>query len=86
MIIGGQEYVAKKLVDAGMGFGEVSVDEASRLLTSDLIRLKRMAYFAQAFSTHAGREGAEIKCTLCLHFPLMKYSPVVQRSKSQTAF
>jgi hypothetical protein len=60
------EYVAKKLVDAGLsqGCGKVTLDEANGLLTSDLIRLKRMAVFTGTFMAHAIRAGAEISGTM----------------------
>jgi hypothetical protein len=58
LVIGGLEYVAKKLVNSGQG--KVTLDKANDLLTSDLIRLKRMAVFAGTFIARAIRAGAEI--------------------------
>jgi hypothetical protein len=60
LVIGGMEYVAKKLVNSGQGSEKVTLDKANHLLTSDLIRLKRMAAFADTFMARAIREGAEI--------------------------
>ena len=64
-MIGGVEYVAKKLVDAGQGHGKVTLEEANNLLTSDLVRLKRMAVFTDTFMARAIRAGAEITGMLC---------------------
>jgi len=61
------EYAAKKLVDAGQGHGRVTLDEATNLLTSDLICLKRMVAFTSAFMAHAIRMGAEISGMSCSH-------------------
>ena len=66
-MIGGTEYVVKKLVDAGQGCGRVTLDEATDLLTSDLIHLKRMVAFTSAFMEHAIRVGAEISGMSCSH-------------------
>jgi hypothetical protein len=65
LVIGGLEYVAKKLVDSGQGCGKVTLDKANDLLTSDLIRLKRMAVFAGTFMERAIRVGAEISGMSC---------------------
>ena len=59
MIIDDKEYVAKELVDIGTGRGDLTLEEAAIFLTADLIRLKRMAYFARAFFIRASRAGAE---------------------------
>lgn len=60
MIIEGDQFVAKKLIDTGNGRGHVSLPEAVRFLSADLVRLKRMEYFAKAFFTRGEREGAEL--------------------------
>jgi hypothetical protein len=65
LVIGGMEYVAKKLVNSGQGCGKVTLEKANDLLTSDLIRLKRMAVFADTFVAHAIRAGAEILGMSC---------------------
>jgi hypothetical protein len=70
LVIGGMEYVAKKLVNAGSSQGcgkpgKVTLDEANDLLTSDLIRLKRMAVFAGTFMARAIRAGTEISGMTC---------------------
>ena len=60
LVIGGVEYVAKKLVDAGRGCGKAMLDEANNFLTSDLIHLKRMVVFSDTFIMCAIRVGAEV--------------------------
>jgi hypothetical protein len=62
LIIGDEEYVAKKIVDAGHGRGNVSVDEECCLLEAELIRLKRMDTFAKAFFVMVTQRSAEITC------------------------
>jgi hypothetical protein len=64
MIIAGEEFVAKALVDVGRGHGDVSLDEAVRLLSADLVRLKWMEFFAKAFFARVAHEGAEITCAI----------------------
>jgi hypothetical protein len=49
MIIDGKEFVAKALVDVRCGCGDVSLEEAVRFLSVDLMCLKRMEFFAKAF-------------------------------------
>jgi len=66
MIIKGEQFVAKKLIDTGNGRGHVPLPEAVQFLSADLIRLKRMEYFAKAFFTRGEREGAELTCTIFL--------------------
>ena len=66
MIINGEQFVAKKLVDTGNGRGHVPLPEAVRFLSADLVRLKRMEYFAKAFFTRGVQEGAELTCTVFL--------------------
>lgn len=54
------DYVAKKLVNIGDDTSDIiDLDVAVRLLTADLIRLKRMSYFAKAFSARVDRVGAD---------------------------
>jgi hypothetical protein len=62
MIIGGEEFVAKKLVDTGNGRGHVPLPEAVWLLSVNLVRLKRMVYFAKAFFICGEQEGAKLTC------------------------
>lgn len=64
MIIAGEEFVAKVLVDVGYGHGDVLLDEAVRLLLVDLVYLKQMEFFAKAFFAHVAQEGAEITCAI----------------------
>jgi hypothetical protein len=66
MIIAGEEFVAKALVDVGRGHGDVSLDESVRFLSADLVRLKRMEYFAKAFFARVAQEGAETTCIIFL--------------------
>ena len=66
MIIEGERFVAKKLVDIGKGRGSVPLPEAVRLLSADLVRLKRMEYFAKGFFARGEQEGAELTCTFFL--------------------
>jgi hypothetical protein len=66
MIIEGEQFVAKKLVDTRNGRGRVSLPEAVRLLLADLVRLKRMEYFANAFFARGERERAELTCAIFL--------------------
>jgi hypothetical protein len=49
MIIGGEQFVAKKLVDVVNGHGNAPLLEAVWLLSADLVQLKWMDYFAKAF-------------------------------------
>lgn len=60
MIIGGKEYVAKKLVDVGAGRGNVSIDDAVKLLSSDLVRLTRMQHFREAFAARVIETSTEV--------------------------
>ncbi|KAN0109248.1 Protein kinase-like domain containing protein [Russula decolorans] len=60
IIIAGEQFVAKKLIDTGNGRGHVPLPEAVRFLSADLVRLKRMEYFSKAFFTRGEREGAEL--------------------------
>ena len=64
MIIKGKQFVAKKLVDTRNGRGCVSLPEAVRLLSADLVRLKRMEYFAKAFFARGEQEGADLTCAI----------------------
>ena len=65
LVIARMEYVVKKLVDAGQERGRVTLDEATDLLTSDIICLKRMVAFTSAFMARAIRMGAEISGMSC---------------------
>ena len=56
------------LVDIGHGHGNVSLQGATRLLSADLVRLKRMEFFAKAFFARVAQEGAEITCMLLFYF------------------
>ncbi|KAI1794277.1 hypothetical protein LXA43DRAFT_1091810 [Ganoderma leucocontextum] len=59
--IDGRPYVAKKLVNVGGGRSEhIPVSQAINALTADLIRLKRMTYFAKKFKSLALEEGINI--------------------------
>lgn len=59
--IGGQAYVAKKLVNVGSGRSEdIPISQAINVLTTDLIRLKRMDYFAKKFKSLTLDEGIDI--------------------------
>ena len=54
-------YVAKKLVNAGEGrSADIPLSKASSILTADLIRIKRMAYFADKFKAAAYDQGVDI--------------------------
>lgn len=68
MIIAGEEFVAKALVDVGRGHGDVSLDEAVQFLSADLVRLKRMEYFSKAFVSRVAQEGAETTCVFFFPF------------------
>lgn len=51
----------KKLVNIGSGRSEhIPVSQAIKILTDDLIRLKRMAYFAEKFKSLVLDAGIEI--------------------------
>ena len=62
MLIKGEQFVAKKLVDMGNGRGPVPLPEAVRLLSADLVRMKWMEYFAKAFFARGEWEGTELSC------------------------
>ena len=66
MIIEGEWFVAKKVVDIGNGHGNVPLPEAVWLLSADLVWLKWMDYFAKAFFAHSEQEGAELTCMISL--------------------
>lgn len=64
-MIGNNQFVAKELVDIGHGRGrDITAEKSASFLLADLIRIKRMNYFAAGFGAHADREGAEIECEL----------------------
>lgn len=59
--IGNLSYVAKKLVNVGGGrSGDIPLSKAIGILTADLIRLMRMAYFAEKFKALAYDQGIDI--------------------------
>ncbi|KAL0952448.1 hypothetical protein HGRIS_006717 [Hohenbuehelia grisea] len=58
--INNKEYVAKKLVNIGKGQEDLDADTAAPHLTQDLVRLRRMATFADLFMEHASNAGAEV--------------------------
>jgi len=62
MIIDNEEFVAKALVDVGHGRGDVTLQEQVRLLSADLVHLKRMDFFAKSFFAHVAQEDAKITC------------------------
>jgi hypothetical protein len=64
MIIAGEEFIAKELVDVGRGHGDVTLDEAVQFLSADLVRLKRMDFFAKDFFARVAQEGAETTCAM----------------------
>ncbi|KAF9502151.1 hypothetical protein BDN71DRAFT_1500301 [Pleurotus eryngii] len=62
IIIEGQQYVAKKLVNAGEGLveGGVPVATALKCLTTDIVRLMRLRSFMDQFYARAREYGAEV--------------------------
>ena len=65
--MGNQSYVAKKLVNVGGGRSEdILLPKAVSVLTADLIRLKRMAYFADQFKELARDQGVDIAGKICI--------------------
>ncbi|KAM5532479.1 hypothetical protein V8D89_013832 [Ganoderma adspersum] len=59
--IGTESFVAKKLVNIGGGRSEeLPLSKTISVLTADLIRIKRMAYFADKFKTVANNQGMHI--------------------------
>ena len=70
--MGNQSYVAKKLVNVGGGRSEdIPLSRAISVLTADLIRIKRMAYFVEKFKALAYDQAIDIAgkicCLQCLH-------------------
>jgi hypothetical protein len=59
LVIENKEYVAKKLVDISHGRGQLTIQDACKFLTADLIRLKRMSYFETKFAQHVIQEGVD---------------------------
>ncbi|KAG1782532.1 kinase-like domain-containing protein [Suillus placidus] len=59
LIIENQEYVAKKLFDVGQGRGQLTIQDACKFLTADLIRLKRLSYFETKFTQQVIQEGVD---------------------------
>ncbi|KAF4568636.1 hypothetical protein EYR36_010649 [Pleurotus pulmonarius] len=62
LVIEGQQYVAKKLVNAGEGLieGGVPVATALKCLTTDIVRLTRLRTFMDQFYARAREYGAEV--------------------------
>ena len=59
--IGTESFVAKKLVNIGGGRSEeLPLSKTISVLTADLIRIKRMAYFADKFKTVIQDHGMHI--------------------------
>ena len=59
--IGTESFVAKKLVNIGSGRSEeLPLSKAISVLTADLIRIKRMAYFADKFKAVADDQQTHI--------------------------
>lgn len=77
MIIEGEQFVAKKLVDTGKGRGHVPLPDAVRFLSADLIRLKRMDFFAKAFFTRGEQDGAELTCMIFFVTALTTYIQLI---------
>jgi hypothetical protein len=70
IVIDNGEFVAKKLVDIGNGRETLTITKQCELLTADLVRLKRMAYFARLFVNTAVQKAVEISgalSTLSIH-------------------
>lgn len=62
----GKTYAAKRLVNIGNGRSDhISILEATGKLTADLIRLKRMAYFAGMFQSAVLELGINIAGEAC---------------------
>lgn len=70
LTIGSEDFVAKKLTHISDEMNDVPPEPAKayELLTQDLIRLKRMAYFAKSFSWEAGQSGVEIAGEHCWRY------------------
>ena len=72
--IGNKAYIAKKLVNIGGGRSEdIPLSQAVRVLTADLIRLKRMAYFADGFKTLANEQGIDIAGKRHIHLSCLAF-------------
>ncbi|KAG1879843.1 hypothetical protein F4604DRAFT_1954189 [Suillus subluteus] len=59
LVIENKEYVAKKLVDISHGHGQLTIKDACKFLTTDLICLKQMSYFETKFAQHVIQEGVD---------------------------
>ncbi|KAG1739728.1 kinase-like domain-containing protein [Suillus lakei] len=59
LIIENQEYVAKKLFYVGQGHGQLTIQDACKFLTADLIRLKRLSYFETKLTQRVIQEGVD---------------------------
>nr|VWP01454.1 Lmo1883 protein [Ganoderma boninense] len=79
--IGNKPYVAKKVINIGGGRSEdILLPKAVSVLTADLIRLKRMAYFADQFKELARDQGVDIAAFLIKVYtpcsaPPTRYAP-----------
>lgn len=51
--------MAKKLFDVGQGRGQLTIQDACKFLTADLIRLKRLSYFETKFTQRVIQEGVD---------------------------
>ncbi|KAG9227116.1 hypothetical protein CCMSSC00406_0009648 [Pleurotus cornucopiae] len=62
LTIANRPYIAKKLVNIGDGLviGGVEPNIAAKYLTTDLIRLAQMRYFADLFLKYANEKGVEL--------------------------
>ena len=69
--MGGVKYAAKKLVNVGKGRdGAIDIKAQVKILTCDLIRLKRMEALAKSFIKLAESRFVRI----CRKFPIMTWS------------
>ncbi|OAX31332.1 hypothetical protein K503DRAFT_806148 [Rhizopogon vinicolor AM-OR11-026] len=59
LVIENKEYVAKKLVDISRGHGQLTIKDACKFLTTDLICLKRMSHFETKFAQRVIQEGVD---------------------------
>ena len=66
MIIKGEQFVVKKLVDMGNGCRSVALPEPVHLLSTDLVWLMWMDYVAKAFFAWGEQERAELTCSVVI--------------------